>query len=88
MSLTGKELSRYIQARREFANKFICPDCSFDLVLVPATQMNKAHDELDRARACTNGNCSFICFMGDTINRPVQLGAPIQEEICNQNSKL
>lgn len=81
--LTGEELRRQ-QARREFASKFICPDCGFDLVLVPATKMHPAHASLDLARACTNGNCRFICFMGDTVDFMAQLGAKIQEEICSQ----
>lgn len=60
------ESSRRVRARREFAMKFICPDCGCDLAYVPAKYMHKAHSEVDMARSCTNQECGYICFMGDS----------------------
>lgn len=69
MSLTGEELGRHLQARKEFIQNFICPDCGYDLVLVPVTQILEVLSEVDLVRACTKGCCDFICFVGDVSKK-------------------
>jgi uncharacterized protein YlaI len=67
MNVTTSEetIRRRLQAKREFIQKFICPDCGSDLQFVPAKKMYSGHKDFHLARSCTNKECEFICFIGD-----------------------